>query len=454
MRKTILLLTLLAAAFGTASAGGNKTSENNCNFTIVTQNECAKAEGVPNDVIIFDGKKIELNRDSLEQEGNYMVKDTIKDRNMEHVGYASVISGKKELATSLSMRGVVYDVGLMFGGTSLSVEVFDTAQVAYDMHVLKHLLRCNTIRIEGESIDRLKKTAELAHAEGLKIFFNPWKHEANADETVAYVREAAKVAEQLRKKGADITFITACEYTLFSRGAFPGDTFDERIGWLMSLGQNQSEQGRANAFKQLQEKNIALNKILKQLCKTIRSEFNGQVTYSSGVWETVDWSIFDIIGVDYYRNGESAEDYVTGLDRYKKENKPIIAMEMGCCAYEGAAQKGGFGFSVLKGVDTEGNAIWEGGTKPVRNEKEQADYIEENIGLLEKAQADGVFVYVFRYPIYPYSETGLDRDMVSYSLVKSFSTEDARSKIMPSWQPKEAFYRLGTIFSKLEDKSK
>ncbi len=366
---------------------------------------------------------------------------------------ASLWTGITLSAAPLSLRGVVYDVGLMFNGTSLSVAHFDTAQVAFDMNVISRLMRCNSVRIEGEDLGRLKAAAELAHQEGLKIFFNPWKHQADADETTAYVEHAAKVAEELRQRGADITFVAACEYTLFSKGAFPGETFDERIGWLMSLGQDPSEQGRAAAFQQLQEKNRELNKILKRLCKAIRRQFNGPVTYSSGAWESVDWSMFDVVGVDYYRNGESAADYVAGLDRYKSENKPVIAMEMGCCAYEGAAPKGGFGFSVLQGEDANGDAIWEGGVKPTRSEKEQADYIEENILLLEKAQADGVFVYVFRYPIYPYSDSGIDKDMVSYALVKSFAPDDARSRLMPSWQPKEAFYRLGALFAKFEEKA-
>ena len=68
--------------------------------------------------------------------------------------------------------------------------------------------------------------------------------------------------------------------------------------------------------------------------------------------------------------------------------------------------------------------------------------------ILEKAGASGVLVYVFSYPIYPYSESGIDYDMVSYALVKSFPSTDARSKQIPSWEPKKAFYRVGEIFSK------
>jgi hypothetical protein len=41
--------------------------------------------------------------------------------------------------------------------------------------------------------------------------------------------------------------------------------------------------------------------------------------------------------------------------------------------------------------------------------------------------------------------------MVSYALVKSFPSTDARSKQIPSWEPKKAFYRVGEIFNKFSD---
>lgn len=58
-------------------------------------------------------------------------------------------------AEELSFYGVVYDVGLMFGGKNLSVANFRQEQVAYDMSITKHVLNCNTVRIEGEDLDRL-----------------------------------------------------------------------------------------------------------------------------------------------------------------------------------------------------------------------------------------------------------------------------------------------------------
>ena len=356
---------------------------------------------------------------------------------------SSAFSAEKQ---SLSLYGVVYDVGLMFGGKNLSVSNFRKEQVAYDMSIIKHVLNCNTVRIEGEDLDRLAIATKEAHKQGLKVLFNPWKMEADSATTVDYMIRASKVAEKLRSKGVDMIFVTGCEYTLFNRGVFPGDTFDERIAWLMNLGSMQ------NPMEEIQAKSKKLNQILRSMSSEVRRNYHGKIVYSAGTWEMVDWENFDFIGVDYYHNNETDEQYVEGLNRYKSSGKPILVMEMGCCAYQGAAERGSNGFSVFKGVDSEGNGIYEGGKKPVRDESVQADYISKNIDLLQKAGASGFMVYVFSYPIYPYSKSGVDYDMVGYSLVKSFPSTDARYKQLPSWEPKEAFYRVGEVFGKIKSK--
>ena len=348
-------------------------------------------------------------------------------------------------AENISVYGVVYDVGLNFGGKNLSVENFRPEQVTYDMSIIKHVLNCNTVRIEGEDLNRLSIATREASKQGLKVLFNPWKMESDSATTVDYMRRASQVAEELRKEGTDIIFVTGCEYTLFNRGVFPGDTFEERMAYLYELVT------MPNSIEIIQEKSKILNQILHSMSSQVRQNFHGKIVYSSGAWESVDWEDFDYIGVDYYHNNESDEQYVKGFSRYTSMGKPVIVMEMGSCAYQGAAERGGNGFSIFKGVDSEGNGIYEGGKTPVRDESVQADYISKNIELLEKAGASGVMVYVFSFPIYPYSESGIDYDMVSYALVKSFPSTDARSKQIPSWEPKKAFYRVGEIFSKFSN---
>lgn len=339
---------------------------------------------------------------------------------------------------AIPMRGVVYDVGLNFGGTTLSVENFDSARVNYDMSVIKNMLSCNTVRIEGESIERLATASRIANKYGLKILFNPWKMEADRNQTIEYMSNAADCAEKLRNEGLDLVFVAGCEYSLFCKGVFKGDTFDDRMKWMLSLGNDKS-----TALKKFNEANERLNDILKDISKAIRKKYNGPLTYSSGTWENVDWDMFDIVGVDYYRNGESKEEYLSGLDRYRIAGKPLLIMEFGCCAYKGAAPRGGGGFTVFQGYDPDGNAIYEGGAKPERDETEQADYVEDVLTLLDKAGVDGACVYVFSYPIYPFSPDGIDMDMISYALVKSYPKNDPHWEQIPAWTPKEAFYRLG-----------
>lgn len=360
----------------------------------------------------------------------------------------SIILGTSAMSAGEFLRGVVYDVGLYFGGTDLSVKDFRPEQVEYDMGVISHILNCNAVRIEGENLERLVTAAKYAHASGLKVFFNPWKMASDERQTIEYMSEAAKVAEELRQDGVDLTFVAGCEYSLFNKGVFPGDTFDERFHWLVSMGERVST--REEAYAEMAARSKELNRILAGIAAAVRAGFNGPVTYSSGTWETVDWDMFDIIAFDHYRHGESDEEYLA-LIKSQNADKPVVVLETGCCTYRGAAVRGGEGFAVLHGVDDDGNGIYEGGIAPERCESEPADYIETQVNLLSEA-ADGVFIYVFSYPIYPYSEQGVDLDMTSYALVKSFKESDPRSRMMPAWQPKEAFFRLGEVYTRLANK--
>lgn len=343
----------------------------------------------------------------------------------------------------LKYRGVVYDVGLQYNPGSYSVETFNPDLVKYDMSVIANTLHANTVRIEGEDISRLVCAAEIAHAAGLKVFFNPWKMGADAEETVAYMGEAAIAAEKLRLRGVEPVFVAGCEYSLFSKGIFQGETVNERIASMIA-------NAAASDQNMLTAANEKLNLILADICKAVRDRFKGSVTYASGTWEDVDWDMFDIIGVDYYRNGEPEQQYIDGLKKYKS-SKPLFVMEVGCCTYEGAATKGSTGFTILQGVNPDGTVKYEGDKAPVRSEKEQADYVETQVDLLGKTNANGVFIFVFAFPIMPYGEEGLDLDMTSYSLVKSFPEHDPRSQKMPGWEPKEAYDRLAKIYGKMAE---
>ncbi|MER8072101.1 hypothetical protein ABTZ59_27755 [Streptomyces sp. NPDC094034] len=353
----------------------------------------------------------------------------------------------------MKYRGVVYDVGLRFTKEALSVDPFSRGLVEHDIRAIADTLHANAVRIEGEDIDRLVTATQVAHACGLTVFFNPWKMNADADETRVYLAEAAKAAEQLRNDGVDIVFVTGCEYTIFSDGIYPGSTYMERGMWLGAQMQGAAFGAPAALPDPLPEKAKLLNKALKSFAETIRADFQGQLTYSAGAWEDVDWGLFDLVGVDYYRRGETDQEYVTGLDHYR-HGKPLAVMEVGCCAYEGAGALGDAGFAVLQGTNPDGTGIWRDGVAPTRSEREQADYVGRQLELLSGAGVDAVFIFNFSFPAMRTGEGQRDLDRANFALVKTYPEDDPRSKAMPPWEPKEAFHRVADFYRREAEAAK
>lgn len=345
--------------------------------------------------------------------------------------------------------GVAYDVGLQFAPGDTSVEPFDAAHVEFDMQTIANDLHANAVRIIGQHLDRLETAGRLAHAAGLSAYLVPWKIDIQPDEFEDYIREAAKVAERLRQEGGDVVFVVGCELTIFAAGIFPGAGYMDRIGWFASEMQGGGGSVDAPSAAVL-EKSDDLNKLLKHLVATVRSVFRGKVTYAAGGWEAVDWSIFDIVGVDHYRRGESSSDYVERLKRHRQDGKELVVMEFGCCTFTGASQHGdGGGFAAMQGTNPDGTPQWVGGVAPERNETEQADYIAEQLELIAPI-ADGAFVFIFNFPIYPHTPGPNDLDIASFSLVKHFPADDPRSQQVPAWEPKESFDRLAAGLAALK----
>ncbi|MDC6119991.1 hypothetical protein PJX95_18225 [Serratia rubidaea] len=352
---------------------------------------------------------------------------------------------KAKGASPMKYRGIVYDVGLRFTANGpLSVKTFNPELVAYDINAIATQLHANAIRIEGEDIDRLVIATRLAHEAGLTVFFNPWKMNVPITELPAYFSRAARAAEELRQEGVNLVFVAGCEMSLFNEGILDGSSVVERIQGIAELmTAREAIDGTGKAHK----KQALFNDTMSQIVKNVRAEYRGILTYSQGMWEQVDWRLFDIVGIDHYRAGESAEEYVMTLDHYRL-NKPLVVMEVGSCAYKGAGKLGAGGFMNLLGTNPDGTGIFSNDVIPTRSEREQADYIEEQLKLLSGPDAgvDGVFIYVFSFPTFPHGEGGRDLDMMSFSLVKTYPADHSKGQKMPPWEPKEAFQRLSMIY--------
>ena len=136
-----------------------------------------------------------------------------------------------------------------------------------------------------------------------------------------------------------------------------------------------------------------LNRFLEATTK-IRIHFKGQLTYASGTWEKIDWGLFDVIGMDHYRASYNKSFYVKQLQGYYKFNKPVAVLEFGCCAYQGADDKGPMGWAITELVN--GKRVIKG--HHIRDENVQADYITELLDILKREELFGAFVFTFINP--------------------------------------------------------
>jgi hypothetical protein len=58
----------------------------------------------------------------------------------------------------------------------------------------------------------------------------------------------------------------------------------------------------------------------------VRRVFGGPLTYASLPWETVDWGLFDFVGVDHYRDVRIRERYV--VEPLFDSGKPVVVTEV------------------------------------------------------------------------------------------------------------------------------
>jgi hypothetical protein len=311
----------------------------------------------------------------------------------------------------MNTRGVCYDVGRVMMGQDWR-PMFDVGEMHRELGIIKNDLHCNAVRICGEDIDRLVTAGRDALEQGLEVWVSPELWDNSPEDTLDYVAEAAKRAEELRRhRPGQVVFSVGSELTLFMRGILQGDTFLERLHHP-SFG----EQVRSGAH------NTPLDAFLAKANDAVRQVFKGSVTYASVPLEIVDWSRFDFVSVDLYRDARIKDRFTDLLRRFFGHGRPVVVTEFGCCTYRGAADAGGMGWAI---VDFD---IAELGKRPpqlkghyVRDEAEQAQELTDLLTIFDDAGVDGTFVFTFVAPTSPYSDDPkYDLDMASYSLVKSY----------------------------------
>ncbi|MER5889354.1 hypothetical protein ABT160_36495 [Streptomyces sp. NPDC001941] len=229
-------------------------------------------------------------------------------------------------------RGINYDTGFL-PGDSLSRKTFTDEVVRRDMAVIAGELGCDAVRVSGGHPERLATAARHAADAGLEVWFAPFPVDLPGKELPGYLAGCAERAEAVRQEGARVVFVAGCEISAFCGGFLPGETYGDRLGamagadleWWQGLGPVQER----------------VNEELARVVEAVRTRFGGLVTYASAPWEAVDWTPFDVVGVDAYRAAYNAATFRDEVRAHLAHGKPVAVTEYGTCAYRGAAERGG-----------------------------------------------------------------------------------------------------------------
>lgn len=334
-------------------------------------------------------------------------------------------------------KGVNYDVGTVMGVNWRPD--YDPETVHRELEIIKNDLHCNAVGISGKDIGRVVMTAEDALSQGLEAWLHPadWNNKP-PEPTLAYITEAAKAAQPLHERyPGKVVFSIGSEFTLFMQGIIEGKTF---MGRAKNVRQGDAgiKEGKHNQ---------PLNDFLSKTAVEVRKVFSGPIMYRSLVWEQVDWSNFDFIGVDHYWAEKIEDQYIDMVKPLFTYGKPVINTGFGFNTTTAPvtgmlSSLGGEPSVVLHQLPVIGRFI-----RPklkVINERDetlQAKRLIDNLKLLDKAGFSGAFIDQFIFPLKPYSDTPkYDQDRTTSSLVKYF--ENGRhGTTYPdmTWEPKEAF---------------
>jgi hypothetical protein len=348
----------------------------------------------------------------------------------------------------MKIKGINYDVGTIMGVDWRPD--YNPQTVERELEIIKNDLHCNAVGISGRDIGRVMLTAEAALNQGLEAWLNPadWTN-IPPEQTLAYIAEAAKAAQPLYQRYPDkVVFSVGSEFTLFMQGIVPGKTFMHRLQTAFS-----------DEYQKLPDKrNKPLNDFLAQVSKAVRAVFDGPIMYRSLVWEEVDWTNFDFIGVDHYWAEKIKDKYIDMVKPLFTHDKPVINTGFGFSTTTAPAngvastlgnvtiirlalhQQPGIGRFIrpkLKVIDERSEAL-------------QAQRLIDNLKLVDKAGFEGAFIDMFIYPVRPYSDTPkYDLDRESSSVVKYFEGERHGTTYPDmAWEPKEAFTAVARYYGK------
>jgi hypothetical protein len=156
----------------------------------------------------------------------------------------------------------------------------------------------------------------------LQVWLSPEMFEQSRETILAYLVRAATAAEPLRRRfPGRLVFCVGTESSLFTQGIVPGRSVGQRVTNIRTAGLRSSPYaGPLQAF-------------LAEASQRVRPVFRGPLTYASTPFEVVDWSLFDVIGVDHYRNSKVEDHrYAETIRPCLGQGKPVVNSEFGAQA--------------------------------------------------------------------------------------------------------------------------
>ncbi|MFI0820806.1 abortive phage infection protein [Streptomyces sp. NPDC021098] len=326
-------------------------------------------------------------------------------------------------------RGVVYEVGA--GETAATA--WNAERTRADLRAIRDELHADTVKVTGDGVERLTRTAAEAAERGLRVWLEPTLGDVPARDILDHLAETGRFAERLRRQGVRVHLNVGCEFLLFVPGIVPGATAAERIDNLVKGNYDPVETARR------------LRRFTARAAAVGRSVFRGPLSYGAAQDEDVDWDLFDLVCIDYYGWYPNRAGHLRELRRYQRHGKPLAITEFGCCTFEGAPRLGGMGWDVVDYTTTPPR-VKEG---LVRSERTQAAYLTDVFEVFESLNLYAAMAYTFVTPDAPHrSERRLDLDMASYSLVKVIRDRPADPDSPWHWEPKESFTALAGAYAR------
>lgn len=315
-------------------------------------------------------------------------------------------------------------MALAIKGVSYNTDGTAAEAVRRDLRTIRDELHCTTVMLNGTDGERQIEAARHALDIGLDVWIQSHQVDRPHRATLAHLAAVADAAEELRvEHPGRVTLVVGCEFSLCSPGMVPGPGVYVRLQVILR-------------WRRLFDRRITrrLKVLLDAALTTARASFNGPVTYGAAFWEDVDWSGFDIVGVNLYRLGTDTDEYAERVQTLVREaGKPVVVTEFGCGAHYGAEKTGPGSFRIVNWFAVPPRV------RPgnVRDEHTQARYLGELIDLYEARGVHGCFVFTYAMPDFPHHPNPAhDLDMAGFGLVKTASDDPAQR------EPKEAFHEV------------